>query len=378
MDLKRYEKTRYQNIYRNKKNKNYMVLISNPKTSIGTIDGKKKITSIEEALKIRENPKLRLQKKAEIRYKNNFDELWDKYIYDCKYIKKLAYNTILKKKRIYSKYLNNSFTKSISKYKKQDLVLFINNLDTSDKQKNEVLCQLHGFFTWCLENEILIINPLDHVKKIKVTKSKMKYWNTDEVKKFFTYINSEDNEMSYRIKILVLLGFSLGDRIGETRALTFGNIDTVNDKIQLIHSIDYDPENESFVKVPKNDSSIRDVDVSPTISTEINNYKNYLINLGYNINDDTLIFLNHSIKRPYSDTALRKQFYSCCDKAEVKRIRMYDLRHTYVATMMQEGKELYLISERLGHSSFATTVNKYGHLSNQIRKEVALATDKYL
>ena len=67
-----------------------------------------------------------------------------------------------------------------------------------------------------------------------------------------------------------------------------------------------------------------------------------------------------------------------CDEAKVRKIRMYDLRHTYVATMMAEGKELYLISERLGHSSYATTVNKYGHLSNQVRKEVALVTDKYL
>ena len=46
--------------------------------------------------------------------------------------------------------------------------------------------------------------------------------------------------------------------------------------------------------------------------------------------------------------------------------------------MMAEGKELYLISERLGHSSYSTTVNKYGHLSNQIKKEVAEITDKYL
>ena len=46
--------------------------------------------------------------------------------------------------------------------------------------------------------------------------------------------------------------------------------------------------------------------------------------------------------------------------------------------MMSEGKELYLISERLGHTNYSTTVNKYGHLSNKVRKEVALATDKYL
>ena len=42
-----------------------------------------------------------------------------------------------------------------------------------------------------------------------------------------------------------------------------------------------------------------------------------------------------------------------------------------------EGKELYHISERLGHSSYSTTVNKYGHLSNKVRKEIAEITDKY-
>ena len=57
---------------------------------------------------------------------------------------------------------------------------------------------------------------------------------------------------------------------------------------------------------------------------------------------------------------------------------MYDLRHTYVATMMGEGKELYHISSRLGHSNYSTTVNKYGHLSVKKRKEIAELTDKYI
>ena len=56
---------------------------------------------------------------------------------------------------------------------------------------------------------------------------------------------------------------------------------------------------------------------------------------------------------------------------------MYDLRHTYVATMMSEGKELYHISERIDHSDYSTTVNKYGHLSTKTRKEIAAITDKY-
>ena len=51
--------------------------------------------------------------------------------------------------------------------------------------------------------------------------------------------------------------------------------------------------------------------------------------------------------------------------ANVSKTRLYDLRHTYVALMMYEGKELYQISGRIGHSNYSTTVNKYGHLENK-------------
>jgi len=79
-----------------------------------------------------------------------------------------------------------------------------------------------------------------------------------------------------------------------------------------------------------------------------------------------------------SDTNLRKLFYKYCDLAKVPQIRLYDLRHTYVALMMNEGWELYHISKRIGHINYSTTVDKYGHLENKVRKEVAKTTDKYL
>ncbi len=90
------------------------------------------------------------------------------------------------------------------------------------------------------------------------------------------------------------------------------------------------------------------------------------------------ILFNYQTKKPYSDATLRKDFNLYCKKAEVTKIRMYDLQHTYLATMMMEGSELYHISERIGHSDYSTTVNKYGHLSSQVRKEVAKITGKYI
>ena len=101
MDLKKYEKTRYQNIYRNIKNKNYIIMLSKPvKTSIASVEGKK-IMKLEEALKIRDNPKIKHAKATETLNKEDFDSMWCKYITWCKYDAKLEYNTIVEKNKIY-------------------------------------------------------------------------------------------------------------------------------------------------------------------------------------------------------------------------------------------------------------------------------------
>lgn len=383
MNLKTYEKTRYQNIYRHKKNKNYIVKINVPvDTTISNINGNK-ILKLEEALKIRDNPKTKIQKQNEIQVKGSFDEIWEKYIFWCKYNDKQAYNTYRKKEYYYNAFFKNHFKQNITKINKTILVKDIDNFNTTDKEKNAIIKELKAFFNWCKKEEYIIINPMDNIKKYKVTKSEMKYWQPDEIKRFFDYINecinsNTDKEKAYRIKMLVLLCFSLGDRIGETRALTFGSINKDKSLINISHSINYDPKSNDYLSSTKNYWSQRSIDISNNLIKELEQYQLYLKSLGYNINDNTLIFFNHKINKPLTDKRLRLHFHYYCEQANVTKIRLYDLRHTYVATMMAEGKELYLISERVGHINYSTTVNKYGHLSNQIRKEMAESTDKYL
>lgn len=386
MNKKVYENTRYQNIYRHKKNKNYVIMISKPvKSSISRIDGKK-IMKLEDALKIRDNKKIKAQKGQEIACSEDFDTLWCKYIYACKNIKKLAYNTMKRKIKTYNKYLKGKIKTRVSKLKKEELATFIDNIDTTDKEKNQIIKELKTFFNWCISEEYLIVSPMDAIEKYKVQKSEMKFWTPEELKKVLNtldddIINGNKNDVmrASMVKILILIGFSLGDRIGETRALTFDCFDENLGIVEIKHSINYDINDEEFLSNTKNYHSQRKIDITKKIINEVKDYKKFLIeNTNYAINDNNLIFFNYKRKKPYSDTNLRKQFTYYCYKANVTKIRMYDLRHTYVATMMAEGKELYHISSRIGHNNYSTTVNKYGHLSNKIRKEIAAVTDKYI
>lgn len=383
MNLKIYEKTRYQNIYRHKKNKNYIIKINTPiDTTVTSINGSK-IFKIDDAVKIRDNPKIKIQKTKEITYKDEFNDLWQKYIYYCINEDKQAYNTWHKKQIMYNAYFKNKINQRVTKINKDFLIRFINDTECSLKQKNELMKQLKTFFNWCIKEEYLINNPMTNIQKFKTEKPKMKYWEPREIKQFLNYVNqcidnNIDKEIAYRIKMLTLYGFILGDRIGETRAFYFGTIDKNKSAIDIMHSINYDPKSNDFLSSTKTYWSQRRIDISQFLIDETDKYKVYLKSLGYEIGDDTLIFLNHETHRPLSDTTLRRQFKRYCKEAGVTQIRMYDLRHTYVATMMSEGKELYLFSERIGHINFSTTVNKYGHMSNKVRKEMAEITDKFV
>lgn len=381
MNLKTYEKTRWQNIYRHKKNKNYVIMISKPiKTSVSRIEGKK-IFDKEQAIKIRDTYKPNISTYRNVN--TDFDTLYLKYIDNCEMVQKLAYNTILKKKRVYNRYFKNKFTKKINKINKNDIVKLVNYSECSEKQKNLLITQLKSFFNWCIKEEIIYVSPILNMPLYKVSKNEMKYWTPNNLKKFLSTLNEdiknwETKEVAYRIKLLTLISFSLGCRIGETRSLSFNSFDIENKKVNILHSINYDNKNNNYVKTTKTYHSQREVDITEKLINEVLQYKDFLINeMLYDVKDDSLIFFNYSKNRPFSDTALRKQFYKYCDKAKVPKIRMYDLRHTYVATMMAEGKELYHISKRIGHINYNTTVNKYGHLSDNIKQEIAKTTDKY-
>lgn len=385
MDMKVYKKCRYQNIYKNIKNGNYIISINKPiKTSITKIDGKK-IFNIDEAIKIRDNALIRQQKATEVLHKEDFDTLWNKYIDECKLIKKQAYNTILRKEKDYNKYLKNKITKPLNKTDKNFWANFIDNLNCSNKQKNEIMKNIKAFFNWSIANEYLLSNPVGNIKNYKVEKTEMKFWTPEEIQKFFKYINkdieiesTEKKKIAYRTKIFTLICFNLGDRVGETRALTFDCFDNKTSTVKIKHSINYDLKSTDFLSDTKNYQSQRVIDISDKLIKEINKYNLFLKkDCNIDVKDNSIIFFNYETNKPYSDVALRKAFYKYCDEAGVPKIRMYDLRHTYVATMMAEGKDLYLFSKRIGHSSINTTINKYGHLSDKVKKELATSTDKY-
>ncbi len=59
---------------------------------------------------------------------------------------------------------------------------------------------------------------------------------------------------------------------------------------------------------------------------------------------------------------VRRHFYPALQKAELRRIRFHDLRHTYAALQIAAGANPKYLQRQMGHASIQTTLDKYGHL----------------
>ena len=59
---------------------------------------------------------------------------------------------------------------------------------------------------------------------------------------------------------------------------------------------------------------------------------------------------------------MRHVFTRMLEKAELRHIRVHDLRHTFASLLLQQGESVVYVKEQLGHGSIQITVDTYGHL----------------
>ena len=74
---------------------------------------------------------------------------------------------------------------------------------------------------------------------------------------------------------------------------------------------------------------------------------------------------------PYFPDYPSKRLHKVLQSNNLPHIRWHDLRHSCVCMLIDKGWHMKDISEWLGHSDISTTMNIYGHISIEHKKEIA-------
>ena len=83
-----------------------------------------------------------------------------------------------------------------------------------------------------------------------------------------------------------------------------------------------------------------------------------------------LVF-NHPDGSHYSQPTIWKEFQNILAAAGLEHHRVHDLRHTFAVNSLRAGDDIKTLQENMGHYSAAFTLDRYGHMTDTMRRASA-------
>lgn len=206
-------------------------------------------------------------------------------------------------------------------------------------------------FKFALTQELIIKDPTISLKLPQVTEKEVEALTRGEQKIIEEYClkSSKGNYLG------IIICLYTGIRIGELLALTWENIDFDN-KLLYIKSTSYtakvNGKNQIIIDKPKTKKSTRIIPVPSKLLVLLEIQKSaslshYVITTKKNQMVET---------RSYQRT-----FESILLKCKIKHYNFHCLRHTFATRALELGMDIKTLSEILGHTNVAITLNRYAH-----------------
>ncbi len=267
------------------------------------------------------------------------------------------YENYLKFEKNYSMNTINSYLSDIKEYQefkkgdilsstKEDILAYLKTIKNLESTTiSHKISSLKSFFKYYQKREKIKVNPLANIKSPKIAKKLPTYLTLEEVSKLLDV--EIKSPYDARNKAILELLYSSGIRISELCNMQTSNYDSYECIIRLIG------KGSKERIIPLGDYAIS------VLEDYINNYRPKINKK--NINS---IFINNrgdAISRQFIFKVIKKE---CLKKGIRKNVSPHTLRHTFATHLLQNGADLRIIQELLGHENISTT-QIYTHVSNQ-------------
>ena len=139
--------------------------------------------------------------------------------------------------------------------------------------------------------------------------------------------------------------------------------------------------NGAYRLAPTKNSKIRTVTVAPFVldtlrkvkQTQLENCMRY----GVMYENTDFVFTN-SLGQHLKTHTVYKNFKTVVKKLGYDDARFHDLRHSYAVASIKSGDDIKTVQENLGHATAAFTLDVYGHVTDQMKRESAARMEKFI
>ncbi len=227
----------------------------------------------------------------------------------------------------------------------------------SPKTVQNIIRCLSSLLSHAMEDGLLSANPAVKPGKFLPKISKRRGINPLNRQEVATLLETAKAKAS-RYYPIFLCAVRTGLRMGELLALQWEDLDFNGRCIQVSRNFTH-----WKLTTPKSGESRR-VDMSLELTQALKDLKlERQIEAGASGTDvPPWVFCNERGGLMHPHNLRERIFYGLLKKAELRRVRFHDLRHTFASLLLQNGESPVYVKEQMGHSSIQVTVDCYGHL----------------
>ena len=237
--------------------------------------------------------------------------------------------------------------KDLLKLGVKDVEKYINTLeDLSPATVSHNISSLRTFYNYFMKLDKITYNPCDSIKQPRLGTHLPTYLTVDEINALLDI--KIETPFDARNKAILEVMYATGLRISEAITLEFKNIDTEECIVRVMG------KGSKERIIPINDYALE------SLNTYLIEYRPLLVKKEYN----NYLFLNNHGSMLTRQGVFKMIKQECLKKGIKKSISPHTIRHTFATHLLENGADLRVIQELLGHSDIGTT-QIYTHISNE-------------
>lgn len=247
---------------------------------------------------------------------------------------------------------------NIYSIKYNDIREYLNYLYSKNLSKSSVsriLSTLRTFFKWLVRENKIKNNPMELITSPKKDKKLPTYLNHDDVEKILN-IPDIKTPLGMRDSAILEMLYSTGIRVGELISIKISDINYSEKTINV------------FGKGSKERVVLFGDALLEKLTLYIKRGRNELLKK----KQSNILFLNHH-GNPLTERGIEDILNRIIKKGGLEfTIHPHMLRHTFATHMLDNGADLKIVQELLGHENLSTT-QIYTHVSNERLRKVYLS-----
>lgn len=235
---------------------------------------------------------------------------------------------------------------------------------------------LHKALQQALRNKYINQNPAEACELPRVEKAEIKPLDEIQIGTFLKAIKGHPYEALFTVDLFT------GMRKGEILGLQWDCVDLKNGTILINKQLQNIVGSKGMYHlVSTKNGKGRRIAIPPFLVTELRKVKKTQLEnrlrYGECYDVDSMFVFTDELGGHLKPKQVYDAFKKITADMDLPKARFHDLRHSYAVASIRSGDDIKTVQENLGHATAAFTLDIYGHVTDQMKKESANRMEQF-